>query len=98
MFAFFDKEGNLIESRQHPDPGTCEYLEDYATWLTDKFGYQPGVIWMREFQTPYGLGIHSLPSSGWPEDAWGWFHDKKYEINWCNTPWAEGRTGWITDT
>jgi hypothetical protein len=61
VFAFFDDAGNLIEATQADDPGCCRYYEDYPTWLAKEFGYRPGLIWLREFRTHRGLGIHLLP-------------------------------------
>ncbi len=101
VFAYFDEEGSLTESRRADDPGCCQSTEDYPAWLAKEIGYTPCPIWMREFQTPEGLGIHMMPGSlgaSGSGDIWLWLHERKYVINWCNTPWASGRTGEITDT
>jgi hypothetical protein len=101
VFAYFDEEGNLTESRQADGPGCCQYTEDYPAWLEKEIGYTPCPIWMREFQTPHRLGIHMMPASvgeSGSGDIWLWLHERKYVIDWCNTPWANGLTGQITDT
>src|SRR5262249_41809657 len=63
VFAFFDEDGYLVESREAEDPGCCEYTEDYPAWLHKEFGYQPCMIWMREFEAAGELGIQLFPSS-----------------------------------
>jgi uncharacterized protein (TIGR02996 family) len=101
VFAFFDADGNLLDAHEAPDPGCCTYYEDYATWLTREFGYVPGLLWMREFETHRGLGVHLLvhePGPTDPWDLWDWLYRGKYAIAWCNLPWASRRSGEITDT
>jgi hypothetical protein len=101
VFAHFDAEGNLVDARQADDPGCCQYYEDYSVWLAREFGYQPCLIWMREFRTHRGLGVQLLPDSGVedfsPGELWSWLQEGKYAINWCDYPWASRRSGEITD-
>ena len=63
VFAFFDEDGNLVGSHEAENPGCGDYYEDYSAWLTKEFGYRPGLIWMREFRGPQGLGIQLLPET-----------------------------------
>jgi uncharacterized protein (TIGR02996 family) len=102
VFAYFDDYGNLVEAREAADPLCCETYKDFQPWLAKEFGYTPCLIWMREFSTHQGLGIHLLPDtpSGFlgPAELWQWLYEGKYAINWCNRPWASRRSGEITDT
>ena len=102
VFAYFDDDGNLVDARQGDDPGCCESDEDYPAWLAREFGFEPCLIWMREFETHRGLGIQLLtgPPAEFDDtsELWRWLYEGKYAINWCNRPWASRRTGEITDT
>ena len=74
----------------------------FAAWLATEIGYTPRLIWMKEFQTHQGLGIHLLPEGGeeylTSGSLWHWLRERKYVIDWCCGPWACGLTGEITDT
>ena len=114
ILAFFDEQGRFLNAEHYPTPDAIEYTEECDEWVRDRFGFEPGVIWMREFRTLEGLGIRWLPrsmvdtyvydlgqsrndyeSTG---EFWSWMYRKAYVIDWCNTPWASGLTGEITDT
>ena len=113
LFAFFDDDGNLVESRQADHPGCCTFYEDYPAWLEREFGYRPGLVRLREFRTPQRLGIQWLPNSlvetllfqpvqraaaGSTGELWSWIYDGHYVLNWCNVPWASRRSGEIVAT
>jgi uncharacterized protein (TIGR02996 family) len=103
VFAYFDDDGNLVESREADDPGCCRYYQDYPGWLAKELGDSPCLIWMREFRTHRGLGIQLLPEPPGnfflgPAELWRWLYQGQYVITWCNTPWASRRSGEITDT
>lgn len=100
VIAFFDEEGNYVESQQVPNP-PCEFYEDLVRWLTKEHGYRPQTRWVHEFSTPEGFGIRMLWAPG--DDAednhvWEALHTRDYLINWCNRGWAHGTTGEVHTT
>jgi uncharacterized protein (TIGR02996 family) len=62
VIATFNEGGELIQSHECDNPDCCRYYEDYPGWLAKEYGYRPGMIWMREFITPQGLGLQLWPS------------------------------------
>jgi hypothetical protein len=53
----FDNDGHLVESDRLDPPSANPFDNAFASWLTEKFGYRPGMIWMREFIEPNGIKL-----------------------------------------
>jgi uncharacterized protein (TIGR02996 family) len=107
--AVFDHEGNLLETVEEPVPPEAE--EGYWEALDARRQFRPGVIRVKRFRFPDGVGITAVPP-GWcrvlesagserhgiPDHLRVWLAGGSFRWEWRGSDWFLGRDGRVTAT